>query len=449
MDVSFFPMRRLVPFVLMLAAAVAPASACSSSSPDEPRAGSPAPAEKLAAAELPAIDLDAPSGWGPTRGELEQAGQLVTAMPVEDQAWQVLMPAFWGVRADEVTAPEADRNRTSHGVDTIAEALSAQRYGGLFVRPDSINNARQVGELVEALHSEGDLPDGLPLLVSVDQEGGAVQRIKEGVTRLPTARTIGMHGDVDLARRIARDNGEELRALGFTMVLAPVADVDRIGNELVASRSYSTSYAEAAAMVNAAVQGYLDAGIIPVVKHFPGHGSVVGDSHHSLPVQSKSVAELMRSDLRPFEAVIKAGAPAVMSGHIAVPDIEAGMPASLSAGMVQGVLRERLGFPGLVVTDSQGMGPVYGEYGSGGAAVRSLLAGNDLVLNSPDADKAHKAVVQAVGSGRLPAARLSDAATRVVAIRLYQQRIGSDQPDLSVLRSPEHLADVAEVGVIG
>jgi beta-N-acetylhexosaminidase len=117
--------------------------------------------------------------------------------------------------------------------------------------------------------------------------------------------------------------------------------------------------------------------------------------------------------------------------------------------MVQGVLRERLGFAGLVVTDSQGMGPVNGAYGSAEGAVLSLLAGNDLVLNSPKVGAAHRAVVKAVRSGRLPDVRLADAATRVVAIRLMQERIGQDRPDLTVLQSPEHLADAARVAAGG
>ncbi len=366
-------------------------------------------------------------------------------MSIEQQAWQVLMPAFWGFDADEPTPAEAARNVESHGVGSVTEAVAAHGYGGLFVKPEVIEDAAQVHDLVSALHTHGDRPDGLPLLVSVDQEGGVVQRIKAGVTRMPSAGSIGRTGDPRLARKMARNNGEEMRALGFTVILAPVADTDTSGNAVVASRSYSRDFDEAAAMVAASVRGYLDAGIIPVVKHFPGHGSVAGDSHRDLPVQEKSVAELMSSDLKPFRAAIAAGAPAIMAGHIAVPELQSGVPASLSPGMVQGVLRERLGFAGLVVTDSQGMGPVYGRYGSGEGAVLSLLAGNDLVLNSPDVGVAHRAVVRAVRAGRLSEVRLADAATRVVAARMLAMRIGQERPDVSVLQSPEHLADAARV----
>jgi beta-N-acetylhexosaminidase len=397
----------------------------------------------------PPVDPATPSGWGPTRGEINQARAIVAAMSMDERAWQVLMPAFWGFVPDKVTGAEALRNQKSHRFDTVVEALEAHAYGGLFVKPEAIEDAGQVHDLVEVLHENGDGPDGLPLIVAVDQEGGVVQRIKDGVTRVPSARSIGRVGNTRLARRIARNNGEEMRALGFTMVLAPVADADTAGNALVASRSYSSDYDDAAAMVVASFRGYLDAGIIPVVKHFPGHGSVSGDSHRSLPVQRKSVAALMGSDLKPFQAAVEAGVPAIMTGHIAVPELDGVVPASLSPGMVQGVLRERLGFAGLVVTDSQGMGPVHGRYGGAEGAVLSLLAGNDLVLNSPDVTSAHRAVLRAVKAGRLPEVRLADAATRVVAVRLLQTRIGGSRPDLSVLRSSEHLADAARVAAGG
>ncbi len=438
-------MRRL----LLGLTAASLVAGCSTLSADTEQRALEDNAPTVVVEEQPPVDPASPSGWGPTRGEIDQARVLVAAMSTDQQAWQVLMPAFWGFGADEATPAEALRNRQSHGVDTVAEAIDAHPYGGLFVKPEVIDDARQVHDLVEVLHEHGDLPDGLPLLVSIDQEGGVVQRIKEGVTRVPSASSVGRAGDRRLARRIARNNGAELRALGFTMVLAPVADADTAGNDLVASRSYSGDYKTAAAMVAASVRGYLDAGIIPVVKHFPGHGSVTGDSHRALPVQNKSVAELMDSDLKPFQAAIAAGVPAIMTGHIAVPALQAGVPSSLSPGMVQGVLRERLGFAGLVVTDSQGMGPVNGAYGSAEGAVLSLLAGNDLVLNSPNVGTAHRAVVKAVRAGRLPDVRVADAATRVVAVRLMQERIGQDRPDLSVLQSPEHLADAARVAAGG
>jgi len=304
--------------------------------------------------------------------------------------------------------------------------VAARRgYAGFFLRPEVIGDADQVARLAKDLHRAGDGPDGLPLLLSIDQEGGGVQRLKVGVDPVPSAASVGATGDPAYARKVARANGRTLRGLGVTMVFAPVADVDPDGSSVMGSRVYSPDVDVAAEMVTATVDGYLAAGIIPVVKHFPGLGTVQGDSHRMLPVQGKSVARLARSDLVPFEAAVRAGAPVVMTGHVAVRALEPGMPASLSAKVIGTLLRDKLGFDGVAVTDSQGMGPVFARFGPAEGAVRSLLAGNDLVLNSPRPEKARRAVIEAVESGRLPAERLAEAATRVTALRIYQQRLAT------------------------
>jgi beta-N-acetylhexosaminidase len=371
------------------------------------------------------VDPDTPTGWGPTEGELARARDLVAAMTVPQQASTVLMPGFWGYDGLDPTPAEAAQNRAMHGVESAAQALHAHAFGGVFLRPEVIADADQVDRLAGELHDVGDQPDGLPLLVSIDQEGGVVQRLKVGVDVVPSAASVGAVGDPAYATKVARANGRTLRRLGVTMVMAPVADVDPDGSSVMGSRTYSPDRKVAAAMVTATVQGYLDAGIIPAVKHFPGLGTVTGDRHHSLPEQGKSLAQLRHTDLVTFEAAIKAGAPVIMTGHVAVDAIEPGMPASISKGVVQGLLRDTLGFHGVAVTDSQGMGPINGPYNSGEGAVRSLIAGDDLVLNSPYPGRARRALQRAVQSGRLPADRLAEAATRVLALRIYQQRISS------------------------
>jgi beta-N-acetylhexosaminidase len=402
-------------------------SGCSGSSDGSgpaPAAAAGSPTAGATTSAAPA-DPDAPTGWGPTEGELARARDLVAAMSVAERASTVLMPGFWGYDADRPTSAEAARNQVMHGVDSADEALAEHPFGGVFLRPEVIADADQVSTLTGELHDAGDRPDGLPLLVSIDQEGGVVQRLKVGVPVVPSAASVGARGDAAYARQVARDNGRTLRRLGVTMVMAPVADVDPDGVSVMGSRTYSPDRDVAARMVTATVKGYLAAGVIPVVKHFPGLGSVSGDSHHALPEQSKSLAQLRRTDLVTFAAAVDAGAPVVMTAHVAVDAVEPGMPGSISEGVVTGLLRDTLGFEGVAVTDSQGMGPINGPYNSAEGAVRSVLAGDDLVLNSPYPGRARRALVAAVGSGRLPASRLDEAATRVLALRLYQQRIAS------------------------
>ncbi len=371
----------------------------------------------------PTVDPDTPTSWGPTEGVLAEAEVLVEAMTLEEKVATVLMPGFWGYDGQAPAPAEATANQGMHGVDTAAEAVGTHGFGGVFLRPEVISDADQVADLAAQLHEVGDQPEELPLLVSLDQEGGAVQRLQVGVDPVPSAATIGATGDRAYAREVARANGAALKEVGVTMVMAPVADVDPTGVSETGSRGYSTDVVAAAPMVVSTMKGYLDAGIIPVVKHFPGLGSVVGDSHVSLPVQPRSVEELRAFDLVPFTAAIEAGAPAVMTGHVAVEALDPGIPASTSEAVVEGLLRDDLGFEGVVVTDSQGMGPVHGRWGSGPSAVRSLLAGNDVVLNSPEPDDARRAVTRAVNGGRLPEERLAESAARVLALRMYQQRL--------------------------
>lgn len=373
----------------------------------------------------PVADPGAPSGWGPTLGEVEQARATVEGLTMDEKVATVLMPGFWGYDGADPTPAEAAQNEIMHGVPSAVDAATARSYGGFFLRPEVIGDADQIQRLTTQLHDAGDGPDGLPLLISMDQEGGVVQRLKEGVAVVPSAASVGATGDPAYAREVARKNGRTLLGLGVTMVLAPVADVDPDGSSVMGSRAYSTDRETAAEMVVATVEGYLEAGVVPAVKHFPGLGSVTGDSHRSLPVQEKSVAQLERTDLRTFAAAIDAGAPVIMTAHVAVPEIEPDIPASLSAEVIGTLLRDRLGFEGVAITDSQGMGPVHGRYGPAEGAIRSLLAGNDLILNSPKPEKAFRALRRALESGRVPQERLDEAATRVEALRIYQQRLAS------------------------
>ena len=296
----------------------------------------------------------------------------------------------------------------------------------MFLRPEVIADADQVDRLAGELHDVGDQPDGLPLLVSIDQEGGVVQRLKVGVDVVPSAASVGAAGDPAYATKVARDERPHA---------APARrdDGDGPGRRRRPGRLVGDGVAHLLTGHQVAAAGWSPPpsratstpGIIPVVKHFPGLGTVTGDSHHALPEQGKSLAQLRRTDLVTFEAAIEAGAPVIMTAHVAVDAIEPGMPASISRGVVQGLLRDTLGFHGVAVTDSQGMGPINGPYNSAEGAIRSLIAGDDLVLNSPYPGRARRAVQRAVREGRLPADRLAEAATRVLALRIYQQRISS------------------------
>ena len=372
----------------------------------------------------PTADPDEKTSWGPTVGELSRAGDEVAAMDDGELAATVLMPGFWGYDARSPSAGEAAANQDMHGADTAAESLRARPYGGVFLRPEVIQEATQVDALADGLHQAGDRPE-MPLLVSIDQEGGAVQRLQYGVDTVPSAQSIGETGDLSYAREVARANGRSLRGLGVGMVLAPVADFDPTGYSALGSRTYSRDLQQTADMVVASVRGYLDVGVLPAVKHFPGIGTVSGDSHGSLIHQTATLEQLRSRDLVPFRRAVRAGVPVVMTSHVAVDALDDGLAASVNPDVVQGLLRDELGFEGVVVTDSQGMAPIFERFGPGEGAVRSLLAGNDLVLNSPDPTLAWRDLRSAIDTGRLPREQVEASAARVLALRLYLARLQS------------------------
>lgn len=345
------------------------------------------------------------TSWGPTSAQMRRARAAVARMSLREKAGQVIVARYGG------TAPPTDLIRRYH-------------LGGVIVMGDNVASVDAVRRSNARLQRTDDR--GWPLFLGIDQEGGIVNRLNGPMTAFPTLMTYGASGRPDLATAASRASGEELRAAGFTVVFAPDADVT-IGatDPTIGSRSVGSRPGQVARIVTAAVDGYRDAGIVPVVKHFPGHGSVGTDSHLDLPLQDASMRTLRRRDLRPFAAAIAAGAPVTMIGHLDVRAVDPGTPSTLSRPVVTGLLRNRMGFDGLVVTDAMEMGAIVDGYGTGAATVRALRAGVDTVLMPADLPAAHRAIVQAVRSGRLPRSRLDQAATRMVALMMHQQAQGT------------------------
>ena len=256
---------------------------------------------------------------------------------------------------------------------------------------------------------------GYPAFIAVDQEGGVVRRVHLGVTPFPAFMSAGAADDTALTRRTSRISAAEMRGLGFDVVLAPIADVS-VGDRdpVVGSRAAGGRPGLVARHVVAAVDGIEAAGVLPVVKHFPGHGSLDVDSHQALPVQRRGMPELRATDLVPFTAAVRAQAPAVMTGHIAVRALDSDIPASVSRRVTSGLLRRAMGYDGLVITDALDMEGVQAHARGGAAAVRALRAGADVVLMPPDPKDARDQVVRAVRSGRLTLSRLESAAARMI-----------------------------------
>ncbi|GAA5115865.1 glycoside hydrolase family 3 protein [Alloalcanivorax gelatiniphagus] len=362
--------------------------AAATSTPNVP----PTPSERLGLVE----------GWGPDRAELDRAARAVGRLPLPDLAGQVIV---------------ADWQGTSAPVRMVRDL----HLGGVIAFSSNVASAEQVSAVNAALTRQ--VPRRWPLFLGVDQEGGVVERLRGAATRFPAFMSTGAAGDLALTQQAYAAGAGELRSLGFTVDFAPDADVTSgPGDPTIGSRSPSSRPATVADHVTAAATGFGSAGVLPVIKHFPGHGSVPGDSHLTLPVQAKTVVELEQTDLVPFRRAVEAGLPAVMVGHIDVRAVDPRVPSSLSRKVTTGLLREELGFEGLVVTDSLEMAGVTRGRSPARVAVQAMRAGADVLLMPPSPALARAALVRAVRTGDLPRRRLEQAAARQVALLTHLAR---------------------------
>nr|WP_229789560.1 glycoside hydrolase family 3 N-terminal domain-containing protein [Pilimelia terevasa] len=387
----------------------------------------------------------------------DAAARAAAALADEDLVGQVLMPFAYGADATAVSPGSVAANRASAGVDTAADMIARYRLGGLILTGQSaddptaasqptsnVDDPAQVRRLTDGLQRAARaLPAGVPLLVGTDQEYGTVARIRTGVTALPSAMAFGAAARPAATRAAWRAAGAELAAMGVNVAFAPVADVHAAApGGVIGSRSYGSTPEAVGGQVAAAVGGLRGAGVAATLKHFPGHGQTVVDSHADLPRLDRSLPALRSGDLPPFRAGIAAGAGLVMTGHLDLRAVDPGTPAAFSRPVVTGLLREQLGYDGVVVTDALNMAPAR-RWPPAEAALRALLAGNDLLLMPPDLPAVHAGLVAAVRDGRLPRDRLVASVARL--LRLKQRWAAVRQPALSTLRGAAHQHAAAAV----
>lgn len=282
-----------------------------------------------------------------------------------------------------------------------------------------------------------------PFILSVDQEGGRVARLRgEPFTALPPMREIGQSGEVERARRAGRLLAFELRAVGFDWDFAPVLDVDtNPQNPVIGDRAFHASPEEVARFGVALAQGLEEGGVASCGKHFPGHGDTSQDSHLTLPRLPHALERLREVELVPFKAYAQAKLASLMTAHVLFDAIDKDVPATMSARVLDGVLRRELGFDGVVVSDDLEMKAIVDHYGVPESAVLGTLAGVDLFLVCHHADvqrAAIEAVVKAVEDGRIPRQRVLEANRRLDA--LSARFAHPPEERLATLGSAEHRA---------
>jgi beta-N-acetylhexosaminidase len=276
-----------------------------------------------------------------------------------------------------------------------------------------------------------DLARGVPLWVSVDQEGGRVMRLRRPFTEWPAMATLGRSGDDGLAERFARALARELRAVGISLDYAPVLDVNtNPANRVIGDRALSDRPEAVARLGEVIIRALQSEGVAACGKHFPGHGDTTADSHHELPVVEHAPDRLRAIELVPFRAAIGAGVAAIMSAHVLVPALDAKRPATLSPAIMDGLLRSELGFEGVILSDDVQMRAISECDTVNGAVVGAVGAGCDGVLIcGADHDvqaRALEALVHAVEAEELPRGRIDDALAR--QRRQKERFLAADRP---------------------
>ncbi|MGP4047560.1 glycoside hydrolase family 3 protein [Streptomyces sp. 2A115] len=347
---------------------------------------------------------------------------LISRMTLEEKVGQLFVMRVYGHSATAPDQADIDANLAEIGVRTPAELVAKYRVGGIiyFGWAHNTREPHQIADLSNGIQKASlAQPRGLPVLISTDQEHGIVARVGEPATLFPGAMALGAGGSRGDAREAGRIGGAELRAMGIRQDYTPVADVNvNPANPVIGVRSFGADPQAVAGLVAAQVKGYQSSGVAATSKHFPGHGDTETDSHYGFPVIEHTEEQWGRLDAPPFRAAIAAGIDSIMTAHIMVPALDpSGDPATLSRPILTGILRERLGYDGVVVTDSLGMEGVRTKYGDDRVPVLALKAGVDQLLNPPKLEVAWNAVLQAVRGGELTEARLDASILRVLRLK--------------------------------
>jgi beta-N-acetylhexosaminidase len=303
-------------------------------------------------------------------------------------------------------------NHDSDYVKDLVALVAQQKIGGLVIF---------AGEVYETAHLTNYFQQQarIPLLIAADFEWGAAMRIS-GTTLFPPLMAVGAANSEDLAYQMGRVTAQEGRAMGIHMTYSPVADVNiNPDNPIISARSLGENPADVGRLAAAFIKGCQANGMVATAKHFPGHGDTAIDSHSLLPTISADLERLEKVEIYPFVRAIEAGVEAIMTAHLHVPALDPtpGLPATLSPAILTDLLRKKLKFKGLLVTDAMGMGGITSAFTPQDAALRAVRAGADMVLLPPDPPGVIAALVQAVRSASIPQARIDESVTRILALK--------------------------------
>ncbi|MBC8078800.1 MAG: beta-N-acetylhexosaminidase [Gorillibacterium sp.] len=363
----------------------------------------------------------------PSTSLIGQLEQQINKLTLKEKIGQLVLVGMEGT-----IAGEDDRN-----------LIQSRKVGGIiFFKPNLINKGQTV-KLINDL-KQLNLNNPIPLWLSVDEEGGRVTRLPAEFAKLPTSQSIGLVNNLSYSRQVGSLIGQELHSVGMNMDFAPVMDVNsNPNNPVIGDRSFGDQPDIVSRLGIQTMKGLQSENVASVIKHFPGHGDTSVDSHIGLPVVQHDLDRLRSLELIPYARAIEQGADAIMVAHILLPKLDDNHPASFSKPIITGLLREELGFDGVVMTDDMTMGAVAEHYNLGDAAVHSILAGADIVLVCHDYAKENavlSALTKAVSDGRITEKRLNESVMRILLLKNKYEVNGSkvNVPDLTQLNTKIH-----------
>ncbi|GAB4344486.1 MAG: beta-N-acetylhexosaminidase [Phototrophicales bacterium] len=347
--------------------------------------------------------------WQQVDAQDDLIDTLLSSMTLEHKVAQLFMVSMYGESLTYVGQ----------------EMLQTWQPGGVVLFPSNINTPAQITQLTNSYQQTITEAGGIPLFIAVDQEGGWIARLRDGFTEWPPMSLLTAANDPALAYDVGRAMALELRAVGINMNLAPVADLDtNLDNPIIGRRSPGSEPELVSVMLQGYIAGSQEAGVMTTTKHFPGHGDTGEDSHVTLPVIYHDLTRLESMELRPFAAAIEAQTGAIMVAHIWFPAFDPEpLPASLSHNIVTGILRDTMGYDGLIITDALDMDAIDTIYTDEEAALMAINAGVDMLVYSPGISEVRQMavmqfLVDAVRSGELDEARIDDSVRRILHAKM-------------------------------
>ncbi|UOQ42837.1 beta-N-acetylhexosaminidase [Halobacillus salinarum] len=334
-----------------------------------------------------------------------EADALISKMSLEEKIGQMIIAGTDGTSIQPMTRKLVDQ----------------YKVGGLIFYSVNLTSPSQTVKLLNQM-KESNKPNRFPLLLSTDQEGGRVTRLPGNLVHVPTNQKIGNLNNPSYSKKVGQALGKEMKAYGFNLDYAPVLDVNsNPDNPVIGDRSFGDDPQLVAKLGTATMEGLQTQNIIPVIKHFPGHGDTSVDSHLELPKVNKTLTQLQQLELIPFKQAVNQGADVVMVAHILIPELDGSYPSSMSKNMITGILRDNLGYNGVIMTDDMTMKAITNHYHLKEAAIQSIRAGNDIILiahGPQNAIDSIEAIKRAVKQGDLSEERINQSVKRIIQLKM-------------------------------